>query len=433
MIDELKLEIEKTFNRKITDRGHCEALVQDIYEKTNALLSYNTLRRFFGLAEYRKPRENTLDQLAVYCGFRSFKDFSQRYSEVDTWPTWERLFVDLSNEDSTEFIELLRYRKSQNDHFTVSFTIGVRELINRRDLAGLLQVFQEPAFQFSVLPYDEVAQIGVLVGLHFRNFNDQNLEEQLLLEPNFRDIVFKTFVDYARINQKFGRWIEYLIQQPNLDEETIEFITCLDLWRSYLMLGMDSEKKTRRIPDLKMDQHPILFGRIFGMKLLMMKKKSSKSLWETKFKKRLEAQPQFATELLYEPCVQCLVSRNSALMKIIQEYAHLVNDIKFWYHISQVSIHRVFQVACLIDEGQYVKASQILEKITFGHIRHGYREFIELFTSFFKLQIAFKLGEPTEKLQSEFQHYRSKIDYPIFTDEYFEHYFQRSSAKGKNE
>jgi hypothetical protein len=259
------------------------------------------------------------------------------------------------------------------------------------------------------------------------------LEEQLLLEPNFRDIVFKTFVDYARINQKFGRWIEYLIQQPNLDEETIEFITCLDLWRSYLMLGMDSEKKTRRIPDLKMDQHPILFGRIFGMKLLMMKKKSSKSLWETKFKKRLEAQPQFATELLYEPCVQCLVSRNPALMKIIQEYAHLVNDIKFWYHISQVSIHRVFQVACLIDEGQYVKASQILEKITFGHIRHGYREFIELFTSFFKLQIALKLGEPTEKLQSEFQHYRSKIDYPIFTDEYFEHYFQRSSAKGKNE
>ena len=106
MIDELKLEIEKTFNRKITDRGHCEALVQDIYEKTGALLSYNTLRRFFGLAEYRKPREHTLDQLAVYCGFRSFKDFSQRYTEVDSWPTWERLFVDLSSDNPEEFVEL---------------------------------------------------------------------------------------------------------------------------------------------------------------------------------------------------------------------------------------------------------------------------------------------------------------------------------------
>lgn len=51
MIDELRHELEKTFNRKISDRGHCEALVQDIYEKTGALLSYNTLRRLFGLAE----------------------------------------------------------------------------------------------------------------------------------------------------------------------------------------------------------------------------------------------------------------------------------------------------------------------------------------------------------------------------------------------
>lgn len=428
MIDELKLEIEKTFNRKITDRGHCEELVQDIYEKTSALLSYNTLRRFFGLAEYRKPRENTLDQLSVYCGFRSFKDFSQRYAEVDTWPTWERLFVDLSNEDSTEFIELLRYRKRHNEHFTVSFTIGVRELLNRRDLVGLLQVFREPAFQFSVLPYDEVAQIGVLVGLHFRNFDDETLEDALLLEPNFRDIVFKIFVDYARLNRKYVRWIQVLLQQPNLDKETIEFITCLDIWRGYLLLEMNSDKTLQRIPDLDLNQHPILFGRIFGMKMLLMQNTDSKAAWEEKFKKRLESQPQFATEFLYEPCVQCLVSRDPDLMKMINDHSHLVNDIKFWYHISQVSIHRVFQVACLIDEGQYVKASNLLEKITFGHIRHGYREFIELFTSFFKLQVAYNLGESTEKLQSDFRYYRSKIDYPIFTDQYFEQYFQPSSV-----
>lgn len=428
MIDELKLEVEKTFNRKIIDRGHCEALVQDIYEKTSALLSYNTLRRIFGLAEYRKPRENTLDQLAVYCGFRSFKDFSQRYSEVDIWPIWERLFVDLSHEDSSVFIELLRYRKSHNDHFTVSFTIGVRELINRRDLAGLLQVFREPSFQFSVLPYDEVAQIGVLVGLHFRNFNDQNLEEQLLLEPNFRDLVFKIFVDYARLNQKYGKWIHFLLNQTNIDRETKIFIICIDRWRSFLMKENITNENIELLPKLEMSQHPILFGRIFGLKMLLIKNKSSKRSLIAKLKRRLNDEPQFGTELLYEPCVQYLVSRDPDLRQIIQNYVHLVNDIKFWYHISQVSIHRVFQVACLIDEGQYVKASQILEKITFGHIRHGYREFIELFTSFFKLQIAFKLGESAENLQSEFLLYRSKIDYPIFTDQYFEQYFQPSSV-----
>jgi hypothetical protein len=423
MIDELKLEIEKTFNRKVTDRGHCEALVQDIYEKTGALLSYNTLRRFFGLAEYRKPREHTLDQFAVYCGFRSFKDFSQRYTEVDSWPTWERLFVDLSSDSADEFIELLRYRKRHNDHFTVSFTIGIRELFHRRDLDGLIRVFREPDFQFAALPYDEVAQIGVLVGLHFRNFENEDLEQQLLLEPNFRDLVFKIFVDYARLNQKYGKWIQFLLMQTNLDTETKIFITCLDRWRSFLMQEPHAEEVFQLLPNLHMSQNPILFGRIFGLKMLLTKNKRSKRSLIAKLKQRLDAEPQFATELLYEPCVQCLVSRDPDLSKVVLDHSHLVNDIKFWYHFSQVSIHRVFQVSHFIDTEQHLKAKSILETIPYGHIRHGYKEFIELFVTFFKLRIAERLGEPTETLESDFQIYRTKIAYPIFTDAYFEDYF----------
>jgi hypothetical protein len=424
MIDELKLELEKTFNRKILDRGDCETLVQDIYEKTGALLSYNTLRRFFGLAEYRKPREHTLDQFAVYCGFRSYKDFCQRFIEVDSWPSWERLFVDLSYNNPDELMELLRYRKRHNDHFTVSFTIGVRELIHRRDLDGLRRVFRDPDFQFAALPYDEVAQMGVLIGLLFRNFNDEDLEEQLLLEPNFRDLVFKIFVDYGRLNQKYGKWIQFLLKQTNIDKETKTFITCLDRWRSFLMQELPTKENNQALPNLDMSQHPILFGRIFGLKMLLSKNKSSKRSLIAKLKQRLDTEPQFATELLYEPCVQCLVSRDLDLMNILLDYSDLVNDIKFWYHFSQVSIHRVFQVSTLIDSGQFLKAKSILETIPYGHIRHGYKEFIELYVTFFKLRIAERLGEPTELLESKFQIHRTKIAYPIFTDAYFQEYFQ---------
>ena len=86
MITELKSEVEKHFARKITNRGDCEALAQDIYEKTGAVLSYNTIRRIYGLAAYRKPRASTLDQLAAYCGFDSFIEFCQRFHEFDSWP-----------------------------------------------------------------------------------------------------------------------------------------------------------------------------------------------------------------------------------------------------------------------------------------------------------------------------------------------------------
>lgn len=425
MIDELKLELEKTFNRKITDRGACELLVQDIYEKTGAVLSYNTLRRMFGLAEYRKPRVSTLDQLAVYCGFRSFNDFSQRYTEIDTWPTWETLYVSLSSNDHGQLADILLFRKRRNDHFTISFTIIVHELLNRRDYEGLRSIFEHPEFQFDQLPYDEVAQIGVLIGIYFRNFNDPVLEQQLLQLVNFRDLVFKIFVDYGRISGKYGAWITYLSQQDQLDEETITFISCLEAWRCMLMQEIIPNAILQAIPALSLDQHPILFGRIFSMKMLQAKTKHAKNALRAQMQERLSFEPNYATELLYEPAVQGLVTRDADLVVFVAQKQHLVHDIKFWYHFSQVSIHRVFQVSVLISDKQFTKALSILENIPYGHIRHGYREFIEVYVAFFRWEIAKEMKSSDQhEWQDNFEKCRKVLAYPIFTDAYFENYFK---------
>ncbi len=424
MIDELKNELEQTFKRKVLNRGDCEALVQDIYEKTGAILSYNTLRRMFGLAEFRKPRESTLDQLSVYCGFRSFKDFSQRYSDVDIWPIWEGLFVALASKNTQKFIELLRHRKARNEQFSLSFAIVIRELLNRRDEKSLVQIFEDSFFQFNYLPYDEVAQLGVLIGLHFRDFNDEELEKKLLLLPNFRDLVFKVFVDYGQLHQKYGTWISYLMQQESLDEETRTFVSCLDVWRRLLMQEGIPKKSMQAIPALSMNQHPILFGRIFSVKMLQEKSPKKRTVWIDQMKERLSLQPQFTTELLYEPAFECLVTQNTSLKSFLMEHTDQINNIQFWYHYSQVAIHRVFQVSLLIAKKQFAKALNTLENITYSHIRHGYREFLEIYISFFRLQLAKEtLQGDLEILRLEFEDARRKLNYPFLTDEYFECYF----------
>lgn len=424
MIDELKYQLQRTFGRKIEDRGDCEALVQDIYEKTGAVLSYNTLRRMFGLAEYRKPRESTLDQLATYCGFRSYLDFCQRFTDVDTWPSWENLYVVLSKNNPEELIEMLRFRKLRNDQFTISFTIIVRELLYRKDLDSLLLLFREPTFQFANLPYDEVAQIGVLVGLHFRNFDDFEFEKSLLLEPNFRDLVFKLFVDYGRLNAKYGAWVAYLNTIEGLDTETQTFILCIEIWRRILTNQSIEQKQLKQLPDLCNEQHPILFGRIFGIHFLTTKSKSKKEALKKQMLQRIAEQPQYVTELLYEPAVQSLVTGHKELRDFVAEYEDLVHDIKFWYHFSQVSIHRVFQVSMLLRDKQFLKAKQILDNLPYGHIRHGYREFVELYVAFFRWKIAVATGATEEQeLKENFVERRQKLNYPLFSDCYFEDYF----------
>ncbi len=424
MLDELKNELEKTYKRKIRDRGDCEALVQDIYEKTGAVMSYNTIRRMYGLAEFRKPRESTLDYLSKYCGFQSYKDFCQRYSEIDQWPTWEHLYVVLSEVDPQKTIDFLRLRKRQEDQFSLAFTIIVRELINRGDDAKLELIFNEPLFQYSVLPYDQVAQIGVLVGLHFRNFDNEQLESQLLLLPNFRDIVLKIFVDYNRLNGKYGRWIEFLYAQRELDNETKTFVTAILIWRNHLNQLSVPHLLLRQLPELSMEQHPILFGRLFGLKLLNSSSKKEQKKLISIMEDRLKSEVTKIGELLYIPVVQSLVLNSKPHDDLIINYQTLIHQISHWYHVSLVAIHRIYQVRILIRQKEFSKARVILENIPFGHIRHGYREFLDVYISFFRMKIAQGLTENFEELHSDFTQNRQLLTYPIFTDAYFENYFE---------
>jgi hypothetical protein len=223
-------------------------LSEDLFTRTGVVISYNTLRRIFGLAEYRQPRLTTLNHLANYIGFESYQVFTQRFSEVDTWPSWEKLYVTLSTSSSKEIIAMLRYRQLNNLQFTISFTVVTRELLLRDDLDALVELFRCPFFQFTKMPYDEVAQIGVLTGLLFRNYSNPEVEKRLLKEPNFRDLILKIYVDYARLNGKYGKWIDWLLKFKGLDEETVTFVRCIAIWKNYLqentkMAGMSGATK----------------------------------------------------------------------------------------------------------------------------------------------------------------------------------------------
>lgn len=423
MVEELKGRIEKSFGKKIISRGDCELLSEDLYRKTGVVISYNTIRRMFGLAEYRQPRLTTLNHLSNYIGFQSYQDFTQRFAEVDSWPTWETLYVTLSTGSMHEIVEMLRYRQLNNLQFAISFTVVTRELILRNDCLSLVQLFRCPYFQFSRLPYDEVAQIGVLTGLLFRTYSNDEIEKQLLKEPNFRDLILKIYVDYARLNGKYGKWIDWLLKAKGLDEESVTFIRCLSIWRRYLQSQPFQKKEIALLPDLKNEQHPILFGRLFGLKLLSAESAISRNSIIRRMKARLKKNPDSKTELLHEPAIQALVTGNKFLVRFVNEELLNSADISQWYHLSQISILNVFQVSDIISKREYAKAQSILENIAIGHIRYGYREFIDLYISFFRLEISKALGRDTSELDIDFSVKRQKLSYEIFTDEYFQNYF----------
>src|SRR5215210_3915685 len=76
VIDLLKLEVEKTFGRKILSSADCHQLCTDLYNKTMVRVSFNTIRRFFNLIKDNHAASNyTCEVLVQYCGFATFLDF----------------------------------------------------------------------------------------------------------------------------------------------------------------------------------------------------------------------------------------------------------------------------------------------------------------------------------------------------------------------
>lgn len=112
-LDALRIEIQRRFGRPIRTKTDCQHLEERLYDELGSMVSYNTLRRFFGLAPGGTPRAAVLDILSTYCGFTSFIEFSldvrrfQFYHDwtqtIDRihWPEQERdaLLARISEED----------------------------------------------------------------------------------------------------------------------------------------------------------------------------------------------------------------------------------------------------------------------------------------------------------------------------------------------
>ncbi|SFI54234.1 hypothetical protein [Halpernia frigidisoli] len=73
----LRKSVIRTFGKKISTSTHCDQLSDLLFEKYQANISGQTLRRFFGLIKSTSGSSRfTLDLLSKFCGSKDFRDFS---------------------------------------------------------------------------------------------------------------------------------------------------------------------------------------------------------------------------------------------------------------------------------------------------------------------------------------------------------------------
>lgn len=422
MLEELKLEVEKVFGEKIQKRKHCDELSSEVYSKTGIMISYNTFRRLFGIIAYREPRLSTLDALSKYIGFSSYRDFTNRFHSVDEWPKWENLFLGIDEKKADELVHMFNYHLSQNDDFPYIFTVLLRELIYRRDINTLRIILARKEWSFANLPYEMALKIGVVVGRQFRFVQDEAFEQELLKIPLFRDLVLKMFVDYSSLNKKYGAWISYVNQLPDIDEESLIFTNGVLVWKDLLNGNNMTSSHLERIPPLSADMHPILYGRVSALHLMAEKDETKRKKILKDWGLMIKLHPERTLEYVFVANVQCLVFPANDFANFLFSFEKHASKVHFWYNQSQLNVYYLFLVQHTIFIGQRSKAQIILNQIDLTYLRYGYDEFLLLFIHLFQHELS---EDPSEKAAhwKRLVEHAAYLNYPIFTDAYFEQYF----------
>jgi hypothetical protein len=278
-IDKLQEAVERGYGKRIVNRPDCEDLSIAIYKKTKLLISYNTLRRFFGLAGQKNNStvsKASLDVLAIYCGFQSYFDFCAQLESIDNLGKLYKLQLEITQQKTLDFdkVATCLAQLEKNEHLYSLMNYITVVAFNRGDLPFLKQLFKiERIFNGDDYLHAHLYFLVQTIGVQVQN--NPTLAKELwkswAKDPQARFYYFELFVDMSMLVQAHYIGIQYYLEHST-QQQDIVFANALLTWR-FLMIGqVEAAKKQLSNCDLTLPLtaiHPIPAARFLNCKLVI--------------------------------------------------------------------------------------------------------------------------------------------------------------------
>ena len=418
MIEALKKLTLKNAGFELKGRGDCEVLSHLILEKTDEFISYNTLRRLFGLVTYVKPSVSTLNTLARFNGYKSYVDFIKITPSIAYWSEKEKLYQRISTHQQ----KILEYIASNdfNNEYKLDFVVSFcRELIYTKKTALLKDFFQSTFFTNHQFNYSEILHFGHSIGQLLIDYPEIGAE--LLEYPHFLNFVYCIYVDYNNINGYYGDWNQQVLENST-DLNVTTFAESIRQLKNYLNGNGVSYENLRELD--KSNFHSILTGRIYSIKIITLGYRFGdlnqliSNYYKPDDKKNLY-------DLFYEPIFIALLTKNFQLMKDI---ITLLSKNKMTFEYYHEEHRNNFELMSLIyqqsvSNNSPKKPKQILSKVARDH-KYSYKDVITLF----ELILSYHLGNKNEQkmILNQFNERALTLKYPLFKENYLLNYFQEN-------
>ena len=414
MNEELKKLTIKNAGFAIEDRGDCVLLSEIILEKTDEYISYNTLRRIFGLITYVKPNQNTLNTIAKFNGYNNYSHYIKIAPHKAYWSEKEKLYS-LINGEPDDIILYINNSKFKNE-FELDFIISLcRELIYLNKLELFEQVLNSNYFNYDNLNYSEILHFGNSVGELLKI--NHKIEKKFLLNTNFLNFVYSIYVDYSNINGYYGDWSAYVFAQSTGTQ-----IKCFAQAILQLKNHLNGQKVSYNYFQLidTSNFHPILQGRIYTIQLL-----SSgfclDYLTELIEKNSKNKDESFLLDFFYEPITIALLTKDFELMNAIINFISNKKIEHKYYHVHHHNLYKLMVMFFLKWNNKGENKNLNFKKENYNlDFKYSYKEFINLFI------LILKYHQETENkiFLNKYVDLLEKINFPLISKEYMLDYFK---------
>lgn len=416
MITLLKQEIEKKIGRKILNRGDCELLANAILETLDIEISYNTIRRLFGLAPNVKPNKNTLNILSEFIGYNNYIHFTQTYVYKEKNNLSELVFRAVYHSNEVEIIKLVQKTKISAEDFTSFIIILSRELLYNKQYTILNKVFELKELAYDNFSYGEVLFIGNSIGLLLRR---RSLKDNTLLNNiNFLRCVYLTFVDYSNLNGYYADWTISISETKNTEELQVFTKAILEFRR---FLNKEPIKDPFGNLAFSSKLHPILCSRLISIKILAHNYDEIDTILNEYYQIHSEKKA-LLIDYSYELIIVAITTKNIDLMRYLVNIIDVEEKQLFYYQKHHLNL---FYLMCLFYNKLTDKKS-VLKKhkgqFNLNDILYSYEDYIKLLYNVFLYSEA-KTKPLKETIKNDYMLFNERLKYPYFSEAYLTNYF----------
>ena len=417
MITFLKTSTQKKAGFKIDNYNSSRRLSEIICIETGISLSYNTLRRFFGIVKSVKPSNHTLDTLALFNGFLNYTDFTRNFHLRNRWELEFKLAA-LMQDSEKELLLFVEENLHSNRDFTLKLTQIVRELMLVKNYDLLVQLFSLKKMTFDHFNFDDIAYFGNCTGNLLKTFDSESKElQKLLLNDNFLDLILTIYVDYKHLNSYYGNWLK-IIEKHTKRKDIKQF--CRGVLNLKMYLNKESPNHFfKLVPNASF--HPILKGRIISQELFYESKDLSKIM--NNYQHQIPSNSDSETDIDYyfELITTAIITRNFEVMTWISEKFKIKTNYSNYYKFEHYEQYGLM-VMLLFMFRQDFESLQLWQKsVSFDNFPRNYETLMLQYVYILKYHTS-----KTNKISYKNQYLEgAKNFYPSFFNEaYLNNYFK---------